>query len=262
LDLELPWDRSTAVAEHLSRYIVADRVEMVAPSDGVRIDLVGPRAATFVADRAGSDHSSADSPDAGESSLRQVELGGVTIALEKAGRFGASGFSTWLGAVDLAALLGTATGDRDPALPPLVGHQAWETVRVEAGVPRFGQDFDSENLPQETDLDEAVSYTKGCYLGQEIVARIHYRGQVPRGPRSLRLEGDECPPCGGEIRFEGHEVGRLTSVVRSPAHGFVLGLALLHRRAWKAGTHVEIVGAGGAEVMPVESGTSAGEAGE
>lgn len=257
LDLELPWDRATVVAEHLGRYIVADRVEIAAPSDSRRIDLVGPEAAAFVAGRSGFASPESDSPATGEAGIRQVDFGGVTLAFAEAGRFGAPGFSAWVGADDVAALLGTGTGEQEPPLPPLAGHLAWDTVRVEAGVPRFGQDFDSESLPQETGIDEAVSYTKGCYLGQEIVARIHYRGQVPRGPRSLRLEGDERPPYGAEVRTDGREVGLLTSVVRSPAKGFVLGLAVLHRRAWEPGSRVEIVGAGEAEVLPVEAGSSA-----
>jgi len=237
LDLELPWDRAAVVAEHLGRYIVADRVEVV-PSDALRVDLVGAAAAAFV--------------NALPSGPQGVEVAGVSLALVESGRFGAPGFSAWIGDEELTAILASVAKEEESTLPPLVGYEAWETVRVEAGVPRFGQDFDAENLPQETGLDEAVSYTKGCYLGQEIVARIHYRGQVPRGPRSLRLESEACPPLDTPIRFEGHDVGRLTSVVMSPKCGSVLGLALLHRRAWEAGTRVEVVGAGTAEVLPGE----------
>lgn len=244
LDLELPSGLAPVVAEHFGRYIVADRVEISQPSGGVRVDLAGPTATVRVAGRP------------------SIEVGEGTLPLVETGRYGAAGFSAWIEVDELAGLLGRAADERGKDLPTLVGYEAWETVRVEAGRPRFGQDFDAENLPQETGFDDAVSYAKGCYLGQEIVARIHYRGQVPRGPRSLRLDSESRPPLATPIRYDGHEVGRLSSVVRSPAHGSVLGLALLHRRAWEPGTRVEIDGAGEALVLPLAAARPPDSAGE
>ena len=68
------------------------------------------------------------------------------------------------------------------------GFEALEALRVEKGLPRFGLDYGPENFPQETGLEDAVSYTKGCYLGQEVVARIHYRGGVQKMLRGLVFE--------------------------------------------------------------------------
>jgi tRNA-modifying protein YgfZ len=120
-----------------------------------------------------------------------------------------------------AALL--AAGARE------VDEAAVEIVRVERGRPRYGVDIDAGTIPQEAGLNErAVSFTKGCYMGQETVARLYYRGKPNRHLRGLRLSG---PACGGEeLRLGERPVGRLSSVVLSPALGFI-ALALVRREA-------------------------------
>jgi folate-binding protein YgfZ len=109
------------------------------------------------------------------------------------------------------------------------GEEAAEIVRVECGRPRYGVDLDAGTIPQEAGLNErAVSFTKGCYVGQETVARLHYRGKPNRHLRGLRLDG--AAATGEELRFGERPVGRLGSVVRSPSRG-TLGLALVRREA-------------------------------
>jgi folate-binding protein YgfZ len=134
-----------------------------------------------------------------------------------------------------------------------VGIAALEARRVELGVPRFGRDFGPEHFPQETGLGEqAVSYTKGCYLGQEVIARIHYRGQANRLLRGLRLPPGttvDAVADGAELRYEGRPVGTLSSAVRSPALGAPVALAIVHRRGAEPGTRVEVEGGGAAEVV-------------
>ena len=104
-----------------------------------------------------------------------------------------------------------------------------ETLRVERGRPRYGVDLDDTVIPQEASLNaRAVSFTKGCYVGQETVARLHYRGKPNRSLRGLRLA--EPAARGAEITFEGRIVGRLGSVAQSPALG-TIGLALVRREA-------------------------------
>jgi folate-binding protein YgfZ len=121
-----------------------------------------------------------------------------------------------------------------------VSEEAFEALRVAAGVPRYGADFDDRHFPQETGMDDGMSYTKGCYLGQEVVARIHYRGHVNHQLRALVFDG-EAPEPGTELSLEGEAVGRLGSVANTA--GGTLGLAILHRKAAEPGTRV--VGAGG-----------------
>ena len=104
-----------------------------------------------------------------------------------------------------------------------------ECLRVQHGRPRYGIDVDDSVIPQEAGLnDRAVSFTKGCYVGQETVARLHYRGKPNRHLRGLRLSAPGH--TGDEIEFEGRPVGRLGTVTNSPELGPV-GLALIRREA-------------------------------
>jgi len=110
-----------------------------------------------------------------------------------------------------------------------VGEAAAELVRVESGRPRYGIDLDDNVIPQEAGLNErAVSFTKGCYVGQETVARLFYRGKPNRHLRGLKLSAEVEP--GTPLLLGEKEVGRVTSVAVSPALGPV-GLALVRRQA-------------------------------
>jgi folate-binding protein YgfZ len=102
----------------------------------------------------------------------------------------------------------------------VAGSKAVEVVRVECGIPRYGIDISESNLAQETGLEgAAISYDKGCYLGQEVVARIHFRGHVNRRLGGFTLVGD-LPSGGAALREEtGKEVGLVTSAVESPDFG-------------------------------------------
>jgi folate-binding protein YgfZ len=104
-----------------------------------------------------------------------------------------------------------------------------DCVRVERGRPRYGVDLDDTVIPQEADLNQrAVSFTKGCYVGQETVARLYYRGKPNRLLRGLRLAASA--PSGAEITFGDRIVGRLGSVAESPSLGSI-ALALVRREA-------------------------------
>ena len=109
-------------------------------------------------------------------------------------------------------------------------------VRLEAGVPLFGQDITDDNLPQEIGRDKlAISFTKGCYLGQETVARIDALGHVNRQLVGLRFEGGTVPPAGTKLVADGKEVGHVTIAAWSPKLDARLAMALVRRR--KQGRH-------------------------
>jgi folate-binding protein YgfZ len=117
-----------------------------------------------------------------------------------------------------------------------------DALRIEAGIPRFLVDIGEDTIPLEAGLDHAISHTKGCYVGQEIIVRIRDRahGRVARHLVGLRIEGDDVPAPDLPVMLEGRQVGRLTSAVRSIALGVPIGLAMLHRDASAAGTRVTI----------------------
>jgi tRNA-modifying protein YgfZ len=127
---------------------------------------------------------------------------------------------------DDAERLATALQARD-AVP--VGEQAVECLRIERGRPRYGVDLDETVIPQEAGLNErAVSFAKGCYVGQETVARLHYRGKPNRHLRGLIFSEPAAP--GQQLRLGERAVGRVTSTALSPLLG-AIGLALVRREA-------------------------------
>jgi folate-binding protein YgfZ len=119
-------------------------------------------------------------------------------------------------------------------------NETWEIARIESGRPQWGVDMDDSTLPQEANLDElgAISYTKGCYIGQETVARVHFRGHVNRTIRRLRFVTRPAPMKGAELVDEtGKVIGDIRSVALSPRYG---GVALgMVRREVQPGTTLQ-----------------------
>jgi aminomethyltransferase len=197
-----------AVLAHLRMYKIGRQVEIAdRTSERALLSLIGPRAAEMAA-RAGE-----------PAKVVPTELGAdLLVPAEAAGTV-------------RAALLEAG------ALQ--VGEEAAEVVRVERGIPRHGVDFGPDNLPGEAGITErAVSFTKGCYIGQEPVARMYHRGRPNRTLRGLRLAA-EAPP-GAPVSAGPKEVGRLTSSVSSPRLG-AIGLAIL-RREVESGDEVTVGG--------------------
>jgi folate-binding protein YgfZ len=127
-----------------------------------------------------------------------------------------------------------------------VAEEAVECLRIERGRPRYGVDLDDSVIPQEAGLnDRAVSFTKGCYVGQETVARLFYRGKPNRSLRGLAASGPIA--VGAGLAFEGRDVGQVTSSTVSPRFG-PIALAIVRREA-PPGSVVSIGDAGTAEVV-------------
>lgn len=139
----------------------------------------------------------------------------------------------------------TAEADPAPAreLAVPVGWAAFNAARIEAGRPLFGVDFDDSVLPAETgQLDRAVSFTKGCYLGQEVVARMHARGQVARRLVGIRMEADALPIAGTKVLDDqGNEVGGITSSTVSPVlSNACIAMGYVRRPLFEIGTRVRV----------------------
>ena len=136
------------------------------------------------------------------------------------------------------------TGEPPSDVRP-VGELAWRAVRVESGEPVASRDLDARTIPQETGAlaEAAISFTKGCYLGQELAARIDSRGRVNRTLRGLEVRANVLPPEGAEVRKENRVVGKITSVAESPRLGGAIGLSLI-RRGTDPGDRVQIRGEG------------------
>jgi tRNA-modifying protein YgfZ len=171
------------------------------------LSLVGPRSADAVGGEVGPEHAT-----------RSGEIGGATVLL----------IATDVG-VDVVCATEDAAAVRAALAVPEAPEAAAEVLRVEAGRPRYGVDVDDGTIPEEAGLNErAVSFTKGCYVGQETVARLHYRGKPNRHLRGLKLSAPV--PSGTPLVLGEREVGRLGSSVVSPRHG-PIGLGLVRREA-------------------------------
>lgn len=121
-----------------------------------------------------------------------------------------------------------------------VGHEALEMLRIEAGIPLYGVDMDDKTIVTETNLDDAVSYTKGCYIGQEIIARIKYRGHVAKKLRGLICERPGTIDGELAVKIDGKEVGRITSTTLSPHLGCRIALGYIKYEHMASGTEVRV----------------------
>jgi folate-binding protein YgfZ len=182
-----------------------------------------------------------------------VEIDGARVLVTSVPVLGVDGFELLVPAESYDALWRRAV---DAGAAP-AGLEAWEIARVEMGRPEWGIDIDDQTIPQEANFDElhAISYTKGCYVGQETVARVHFRGHVNKHLRGVRAPGIDPPPRGATLHDDsGAQVGDVRSAVRSPMLG---GIALaMIRREIAPGTSLVARwrddAAGGDEGAPME----------
>ena len=166
-----------------------------------------------------------------------IQTNRVTIL--RASHTGEEGFDLIIDAAHKAEI---QQGLEDAGAQP-IGADTFEILRVEAGIARFGQDMDETNVVPETNLDDAVSFTKGCYVGQEIIVRIKHRGHPAKKLTQLRFETDQQIEPGAVIlSTENQEIGRVTSSVISPRRGSI-GLGYVRYEYIADGTRV-VVGDG------------------
>jgi folate-binding protein YgfZ len=207
---------------HLEHYLVMEDAEVAAATDGFEVwALHGPRAG-----------------DALAAALAAGALGGT---LDLTGLGGAVAIAP----VDRSREVAAAVAGAPHAI---VGDDAgWEALRLERGVPRFGVDFDDKTYPQEAGLEKtAVSFDKGCYLGQEVVCMLELRGHVKRKLVSLVVDATDPPARGAAVTDEaGTAAGEVTSAGASPTLGRTVALAMVKRALAQPGTDVRVAGAHG-----------------
>lgn len=231
LVLDLPAWVAPRLLEHLERYLVADEVEFVQPQEPVALlALEGPQSPAVLERVLGE-----APPEAGRHT--RVTVDGRLVRVVGVSELGGPGFRLAVPAGSAPEMFAAL---RDAGASP-VGLAALDVCRVEAGVPWPGLDMDESVLAMETGRLDAISFDKGCYLGQEVVERIHSRGHVNRTLRVLVLEKDaSLPPSQTPVEFEGRAAGETRSAVLSVALDRPVALAWIHRRAEEPGTEVEL----------------------
>jgi folate-binding protein YgfZ len=221
------------------RYIIMDEVDMEDASDRLgTIALEGPRAGIVLAQATGF------SLDGfAEYAGQRVDLDGVDCFLTRRSHFGGPGFQVIAPRERLVALWSSLYGMVHASGGAATGMKALDALRLEAGVPWFPLDFDDTVIPQEAALESThLSFTKGCYPGQEIVERVRSRGHVNRRRVRLAFSTGEPPAPGTNLRADTSEVGHVTSAAFSPAAGTPIGMGYLRSEYCSPGTVVRLDG--------------------
>jgi folate-binding protein YgfZ len=254
--LELAAQALGPTLERLEKYIIADDVRLANRSEAfARLGLEGPRSEEILTRVLGG----AARPAA--DSWTPASVAGADVVVAAFGWSGERAFQLIAPAAAGDAVHAVLEQAGDSSDLVVAGPEVLEVLRIEAGVPRFGAELDEEVLPAEAHLNErAISFDKGCFTGQEIVARIESRGQVQHLLVGLHFEGDALPEVGAAIEIDGRRTGEVTSVCRSTAHG-AIGLAFVRRPHATSGSEV-LVGGRAARVvaLPFEGGGAPGAA--
>jgi folate-binding protein YgfZ len=217
LILQVPAELAAQVRDHLERFVFSEDVQVTDVSGALaQLSVYGPEAAAMA---------SGLPP---ESRLTGDAMGGIPVVGDG-------------DAIEHAASRLGAAGAVEASLDDL------ERLRIEQGIPRFGADMDAETIPLEAGIeDRAISRTKGCYVGQEVIVRVVDRGhgRVARHLVGLVLGADAgVPDRGTPVRAGDREIGRVTSAVRSPLVGRPIALGYVHRDFVAPGTAVTVDGA-------------------
>ncbi len=223
----------TPVLERLHRTLVADDVTLTDRSEAfVRFALEGPATAALFADVTGGAALPA------RESGRAVEIAGSPLLAAAWGESGLPAVPLFAPA-DLAEAVEQRVRAAGASHGLVEGDEAvLEILRVENGTPRLGPELDEEVFPAEARLDRALSFTKGCYTGQEIVERIRSRGAVNHLLVGLAFDASEPAPVGAELRLQGKKVGEVTSAAVSAEAG-AIALGYARREASEPGTRLE-----------------------
>lgn len=217
------------IIQHLERYVITEQVEMFDRTDALAEWHLAGAGANF----------GRRWPELKPLEMLEQALAGVACQVRRHDALGCLGYDILCpvahkGAVEeFLRSQGAAPG----------APEAYELLRIKAGTPMYGRDIDETNLPQEVGRDAlAISYTKGCYLGQETVARIHALGHVNRLLVGMRFEGTAAVPSGARVFHGGQEAGKVTSAVMSPEGKGGFALAILRRGHAEPSTPIEVEG--------------------
>jgi folate-binding protein YgfZ len=221
-----------AITKTLGRFTMAGDFSVTdLTSETALISVQGARAAEIVRAVLGADGASVE-----RGRIVKIDWKNESISLIRATHTAEDGFDLFSSAAASPLLWDAlSAAGAEP-----VGFDALEILRIEAGRPLYGVDMDETKVVLETGLDDAVSFTKGCYIGQEIIARIHFRGHVAKRLAGLIVEGEVRP--GDKIRTpEGKEIGWITSAARSPRLQRTVALGYLKYDYLEPGTSVRLL---------------------
>lgn len=223
------------VFTELDKYIIADDVELSIETERVGvIGVYGPNSPELVQSALGIDELSA----LPEYHSRYCEIDNQWIGCVRSNSVSECGFHLYTSAIALEWLWKKLTSERDGVVP--IGWDAVETLRIETGTPRYGTELTDTVIPLEAELEHAIDFEKGCYIGQEIVARMKYRGHPNRLLRGLVIDAEKPAQQNAPIFNEDKEIGWVTSSVYSPTLSKPIALAYVRMVVTEPGSPVQV----------------------
>jgi folate-binding protein YgfZ len=223
------------VAQWLDKYIIMDDVTLEDATDRMgSLALEGPRTAALLKEVCGLDLKAMQAM-----AHVEIPLNGVSLRAIRRSYFGGAGAELLAERDALPALWQTLLDAVKCSGGTPAGYAALNALRLEAGIPWFGYDFDEKVIPHEAALENThISFTKGCYTGQEIVERVRSRGHVNRIRVSLEFSGTTAPAAGAKLTAGGKDAGHVTSAAFSPGRRRAIGMGSLRREFASPGSEV------------------------
>ncbi|MFN3652438.1 MAG: YgfZ/GcvT domain-containing protein [Armatimonadota bacterium] len=232
---DFPAEPAEPLIPYLDRYLIMERAEIEdLTASHALLSLQGPQACCAVISVVGDE----------VAELRPWEMKEITyrdepLYVNRVSHCGEDAFDLWVPAHGAPSLWAALSTRRPDYAVFSVGWEAINIRRTEAGLPWWGAELDGSTVPPEARLEHAVSYEKGCYVGQEIIARIHARGHVNNLLAGFHVEG-ALPERGAEIRAEGKPVGRVTTALHSLRLDRPIALGYLRREHQETGTRLTV----------------------
>ncbi len=241
--IDIDADLRDKAVQLLRRYIIADKV-VLEPLSLFAIAFQGPRARPLLEKTL-----HIDLPAMEEFQHFATNYAGFAMRVVRASSTGEEGYEVWMADKAMMAIWGAACGQAPTYEMLPCGNEALESLRIEAGIPRYGADLGEDTLVLEADLLNALSFTKGCYIGQEIVERSRSRGHVNWKLVGAVVSAPAPPTPGTKLISEGKEAGEVTSSCASPSLGRTIALAYVRREFAEAGTKLVLASGVPAEVV-------------
>lgn len=231
------------VMQTLKRYVIADKVVME-PASLFALAFQGPRARPLLEKTL-----HIDLPPLEEFGHFATNYAGFPVRVVRASSTGEDGYEVWMGEKAMMPIWGAACGQAPTYDMLPCGSEALETLRIEAGIPHYGAELAEDTLALEANLLHALSFTKGCYIGQENVERTRSRGHVNWKLVGVAVAGPLPPAPETKLLAEGKEIGEVTSSCASPTLGKTIALAYVRREVAEPGTRLVLASGVPAELV-------------
>lgn len=218
----------------LAKYKIREKVTIESAKNLATVAVQGPASGELVTEMLGT-----STPELQTYQHFSYHTGKGQLTIRRQSLTGDVGYILTMPHETLAAMWRSLLQFRDASAEP-IGFRALESLRIETGIPRYGPDLTEDIIPLEINDQDMISFTKGCYVGQEVMSRLKFLGQANKHLKGLHVMAEALPKHGDEITIDGREVGRVTSSAYSPTLKRPIALAYIRREYSSPNTQVTI----------------------